>query len=149
MAAFFNMFHVSRFTFQDRRSQAALSLVFLIGGIVVVVSVTIAFLVTSFISVSSGFEAAERAAAVASAGADDGLLQLLRNKAFSDTGGYPVPLGSYSALVTVTQNTPTAGQVTIISTATVLGNHRRVKVVVSVDETTGKASILSRETVSL
>ena len=126
-----------------RKGQTALSLVFLIGGIAILVGVTLAFLTTSFLNVSSGFESGQRASAVANAGAEDGMLQLIRNKSFSDVSGYPVPVGSNSATVTVTQNSPVAGQATIVSNAVVSLYRRQVKAVVSIDSTTGQVNVIS------
>ena len=143
------MLHSPFYLLHSLRGQAALSLVFLIGGIAILVSITLVFLVTSFIGVSFGFQASERASAVATAGAEDGLIQLARNKGFSDTTGYSVPLGSDSATVTVTQNSPSAGQATVLSTATVSGNRRRIRLVASVDALTGEVRVLSREQIAL
>ena len=47
--------------FRPQRSQTALSLVFLIGGIIVLVGVTLSYLVISFTNASFGFQAANRA----------------------------------------------------------------------------------------
>jgi hypothetical protein len=127
----------------SRVGQAVLSLIFLIGGIAVLVGVSLAFLVTGFLGTGFGFEASQRALAVATAGAEDGLLQLIRNKSFSDISGYNVPLGNDVAQVTITQNSPTAGQATIISTAAVSGHRRRLRVIVSIDPTTGQVSVVS------
>jgi hypothetical protein len=129
--------------------QAVLSLVFLIGGIAVLVGVTLAFLVTSFLSTSFGFEASQRALAVATAGAEDGVLQLVRNKSFSDAVGYSVPLGNDTATVTITQNSPTGGQATVVSTAAISGNRRRLQVIVSIDPATGQVSVVSWQQTSI
>ena len=129
--------------------QAVLSLVFLIGGIAILVGVSLAFLVTSFLSTSFGFEASQRALAVATAGAEDGMLQLIRNKSFSDIVGYSVPLGNNTATVTVTQNSPTVGQATVVSTAAVSGHRRRLQVIVSIDPATGQVSVVSWQQTSI
>lgn len=123
--------------------QAAISFVLLIGSIVVFVGVTLGFLNTSFISSSLGFGAAQRALATATAGANDGFLRLVRNKDFSDTDGYSVPLSGNSATVVVTQDTPSSGLVTIVSRATVLFHTRKVQVVASVDASAGNVRLVS------
>ena len=122
--------------------QAALSLVFLIGGIIIVVGVTLAFLSFSFINTSFGFQSAQRAEAIASAGARDALMQLARDNSFSSVG-YNVPLGTDQATVVVTQSSPTAGQTTISSAATISNNTRQIRVIVSVDPSTGQVTVLS------
>ncbi|MDP2598662.1 MAG: hypothetical protein Q8P49_02440 [Candidatus Liptonbacteria bacterium] len=125
-----------------RRGQAVLSLVLLIGGIVVAVGVTLAFLATSFINSAYGYRAAQRAAAVASSGAYDALQRLSRNSAFSSSG-YTLTVGSDSATVTVTQDSPATDQVTITSTATVSLAQKTVRVIVSIDPNTSQTTVVS------
>jgi len=59
--------------------QAALSLVLLVGGTVVLIAATLFFLVLSFINSTFGFQAANQAWGLALSGANDALLQLSRN----------------------------------------------------------------------
>lgn len=125
-----------------RGGQAALSFVFLVGAVTALIATTLGFLAVSFITTSSGFQASERALAAASAGASDGLLQLVRNRDFSDIVGYTVPVGSDSALITVTQNVP-AGQATILSSGGASAYRRTFRVVVSVEALTGQIRIIS------
>jgi len=111
---------------------------------VVLVALTLAFLATSFVNSTYGFEIGERAKAVAAAGAYDALIRLERNKDLSPSGGsYNLPLGSDSATVSVTQSSPTSGQVTIVSTATIVGRTRSVRAVVSRDSNTGQITLTS------
>ena len=126
------------------KGQAFLALTFFIGGILAVAGILIAFLTLSNINTGYGIAAAFNAEAAATAGAEDGLLQLDRNAAFSSTSGYSVSAGtSTSATVTVTQNTPTSGLVTILSAATVSGHTKKISVVVSKNATTGQVSVVS------
>ncbi|OGZ01035.1 MAG: hypothetical protein A2946_03290 [Candidatus Liptonbacteria bacterium RIFCSPLOWO2_01_FULL_53_13] len=115
-----------------RRAQATLSLVMLIGGISVLMSVALSFLVSSFLNVGIGFEAGERALAAARAGNDDAMLQLVRNKDYS--GDYTFSVGSYAASVSVSQNT---GEATIVSSSTVAGRTKKICTVASVNAETG------------
>ena len=126
----------------SRTGQAVLSLVFLIGGIVVLVALTLAFLVTSFLNSTYGFQVGERAKVVAASGVYDALARLSRNKDLSSSG-YSVPLGSDAAIVSVTQPLPDTGLVTIVSTATVLNRTRTVRAVVSRDSNTGQIVLTS------
>jgi uncharacterized protein (UPF0333 family) len=126
-----------------RRGQAALSFVFLVGSIVVLVGVTVGFLASSFVNSVYGFVAAQRALAVADAGARDAHLRLLRNKDLSNTSGYSVPLGGDTASVTVTQNSPATGLVTAVSTATVSFHTRKLQLVFSVASSTGQVRLIS------
>lgn len=131
----------------SRRGQAALSLVFLIGGIALLVSVTIAVIAISFLNSTFAFQSANRAYANATSGAQDALLKLARDDSFSDLTGYQVPyvIGgclSNCAFVTVNQVDPSK-QVEIISTATVFASTRKIKVVVAIDPNNGEVSVSS------
>lgn len=125
--------------------QATLALVFLIGGIILVVGVSSAFVVTSFITSGYGFQSASRAAMVANAGIDDALIKLIRNKDFSSPTPYQLPVGEYSASVTVVQNYPAAGKVTITSTAAVRAHQRKVQAIAAVDAASGEVQLVSWE----
>ncbi|RJQ29859.1 hypothetical protein C4571_00345 [Candidatus Parcubacteria bacterium] len=126
-----------------RGGQTALSFVFLIGAIVVLIGTTLAFLTVSFVNSSFGFQASQRAAGIAFSGASDGVFQLVRDRNFADVTGYVVPVGGDSAVITVTQNSPVSGQATIVSTASASIYQRKVRVVVSVHSTTGQVTVLS------
>ena len=125
------------------KGQAALSLVLLTGGIILVVGVTVAFLAYTFISSGFGFQASERAELDAGAGGRDALLRLTRDKDFG-SAGYTLPItDGHSATVSVVQNSPVTNQITILSQATVSGYSRKVRIIVSVDATTAVMSVLS------
>lgn len=141
----------SRFYFRGsaRRGQAALSLVFLIGGIALLIAVTLSLVAINFLNSTFAFRSANRAMDLAASGAEDALLKLNRNPTFSDGGGYLVPtpcpeeLQGNCATVTVTQNSPSSGQATIVSTATAFYSQRKIQVVVSIDQNTGQINIVS------
>ncbi|HUC01496.1 MAG TPA: hypothetical protein VMA75_01165 [Candidatus Paceibacterota bacterium] len=126
-----------------KKGQAFLALTFFIGGILAIAGILIAFFALSYIDTGYGAAASFRADAAATAGAEDALLQLDRNAAFSNTSGYAVNSGSASATVTVTQNSPSAGQVAILSASTVGGHTKKISAVVSEDPTTGQVSVVS------
>ena len=139
-----------------RGGQGALSVTLLIGGIVVLMGGTIAFLVVAFLHSSSSFQAANRALAVASGGARDALIQLARNKDFEAIGAnvYCVPANTVPcpqgfAEVTVTQNAPALGQATIISEGTSGTHKRKIRAVVSIATSTGESTLVSWEIVTL
>lgn len=123
-----------------RPGQAFLALVLLIGGAVILIGVTLAFLASSFIDSGYGYQATVQAEAVATAGAHDALLKLVRNTSFSSPGGYNVPVGSSTATVTVTQS---AGTATILSVATVSLRTRKINVVAAVNSTTSQITVTS------
>ena len=139
------------YNLQPRRAtgQAALSLVFLTGGIIVLVGLSLAFLAISFINSSFGFQSANKALAIASAGVYDALIQLVRNKSFSGSYCVPLPCGQGSSSTTVSQNTPSPGLVTIESQATSFVSRRKIKTIVSISSTTTQVNLVSWNLVQL
>ena len=128
-----------------REGQTALSFVFILGVTLVLIGITLAILTISFLNSTAGFQASQRALAAATSGADDALLQLVRNRSFSDTTGYVVSVASDSTTVTVTQNSPVVGQATIVSSARASVYERKIRVIVSVDQATGEGKVISRK----
>lgn len=139
-----------------RRGQAALSLVFLVGGTVVLIGATLTFLVISFINSAFGYQAANRALGVAMAGINDGLWQLSKDRALG--GGvfqqglcdYYVYVGSDVARVQVFRKSGACGtgptnenQAWINSEATFMGRTRKIYVVASIDKVSGRVEIVS------
>ena len=128
-----------RRTRRGYEGQAALSMVFIIGGIIVFASLSLAFIIVSFISSSSGYQASNRALAAASAGANDAILRIARDATYASSS-FSVPIDSYTATVSMTTSTTST---VIMSTAQVLGYERSVRVVVSIVSSTGAFSILA------
>lgn len=137
------------YTLKSNEGQTALSFVFLIGIVIISIGITLAFLTASFLNSGYGFQAANRALAIASAGAEDGLVKLIRNKDFSAATPYSVPVGSDSANVTIIQNSPAANQATIVSSAAIFFRQRKIQVVVSINSVTGKVDVLSWQLLTL
>ena len=125
------------------RGQTFLALVFLIGGIVLLIGFTLAFLANSFIDTGYGYQASVQAEAVAISGVEDALLQLDRVSSSSLPGSYTIPVGSNTATVTVTQNVPSAGLITLLSAATVSSHTRKVNVVAAINAATNQVSVVS------
>ncbi len=125
---------------REHNGQAVLPLVLLMGGLVVLMALTLLFLAQTFLTSSYGFQISERAKAVAASGAYDALLRLARNKDF--TGVYSLPLGTDSANVTI-QNSPLSELVTITSVSTILSRMRKVTTVVSRSSYTGQITLIS------
>src|SRR3989344_4231985 len=125
-----------------RRGQAALSTVLLIGGIIVLIGMSIAFLASSFLNSSQGYRQAQRAQAVVISGVEDALMQLARNKDFASTG-YSLAVGSSTASVSVTQDSPSTGQVTVVASSSVSSYQRTARVVISRNASTSQITVVS------
>lgn len=128
-----------------RRGQAALSLVFLIGGIVLLVSVTLSLVVINFLNSTFAFQSANKAMAEAMGGVSDALLQLARNPQFSHLG-YDVCVTNFisdcaTVVVTQSQTLPTSWKATIVSTATVFASRRKIQAVAAINPLTGEVSV--------
>ena len=122
--------------------QAALSMVLLIGGILVLVGLSLIFLSNSFLNFTQGYRLAQRAQTVAASGVQDAMIQLVRNKDFSSVG-YSVAVGSSTATVVVTQDSPATGEAVITSTATVSSYKRTIRSIVSRNASTSQIIVLS------
>ena len=118
-------------------------MIFFIGGIMVIVGITMAVLAATFVDAGYGAQASTVAEATAMAGAEDAYLQLVRNSTFSSALGYSLTNGSSTATVTVTQNSPVSGQTTAVSTATVNGRTRKVQAIFGVNSGTGQITVIS------
>ena len=127
---------------RHNNGQAFLSLVFLIGAIVAIVGLLVAFFANSFVDTGYGLSASASAEASATSGAQDAMLQLDRNTGFS-SAGYTIAVVSSTATVSVTQNAPSAGYVTILSTATVSNHKRKVQVILFNNASTSQLSVVS------
>ena len=139
---------------RSNRGQTALALVFVIGGIIVLFGTTLAFLAFSFLNSTYGFQAANRASALARGGVDDAMLHLLRDKNFSSSGycipaavGLPCPTDS--VYVVVTQDMPIVGQTTAYSEATVSRYRRKFEAIFSVNASTSLVKLNSSQQISL
>ncbi len=135
--------------------QAALSLVFLVGGTVVLIGTTLTFLVISFINTTFGYQAANRALGVALAGANDALWKLSKDRSYAvvaATCDYNLPVGSDQAHVVTARKDGVCGgaskptnpnEAWINSEASYLGRIRRINMVVSIDPISGRVEITS------
>lgn len=126
----------------SQSGQVFFAFVIFIGGIIAVIGLLIAFYAVSSVDTSYGIAASFSAEAAATAGAEDALLQLDRNGAFS-SAGYIVSSGSSTASVVVTNPSPATTPPTILSVSTVLGHTKKIQVVASEDVSTGQVSVTS------
>lgn len=98
--------------------QSALALVILIGGIVIFSGITIVLLAMSSMNSGGALAFAYQSEAMALSGVQDALVHLIRNKDFTNEGGYCLPARTLpgcpypSALITVAQS---GGRATIVS----------------------------------
>ncbi|MDO8574441.1 MAG: hypothetical protein Q7R86_02340 [bacterium] len=142
--------------------QAAISMIFLIGGTILLIGVTLAFLIFSFITSAFGFKAANQALGIALGGANDALLRISSNRGYPNLGceEYTFTIDDYSALVKVQrswgdpqyanqddpcfnfQSPPILGLATIESEAAVFGRKRRVYMIVSISPD-GQVNVVS------
>ena len=132
--------------------QAAISMIFLVGGTILLIGVTLAFLIFSFITSAFGFKAANQALGIALGGANDALLRMSANSNYPLLGceQYDVAIDDHLARVRtqrswgdplsapagsdcpVFKSPPVQGLATIESEATVFGRIRKVNMIVSI-----------------
>jgi hypothetical protein len=137
------------FASQNFRGQTMLSLIFLIGGVIITIGVMLSILGFSFITSITGYRSAILAEAAADSGANDGILQVVRNANFSNTSGYTLPFTNVSDNVTVTQGTPSANEATVISLAQIGTIKQKIQVILSIDPTSKKVDVISYQKISL
>ncbi|MBI4094182.1 MAG: hypothetical protein HY436_00025 [Candidatus Liptonbacteria bacterium] len=127
----------------SQKGQAALSLVLLISGVIILAALIIAFLVASFTNATLGFRASNKALALATAGAQDAVLRAVRDRNFPAglSQSYVFEVGP-ADVADVTAARASDG-VTITSDARVFVYRRRVEVKIGFDPTTGEAAVLS------
>lgn len=134
--------------------QAALSTVFLIGGVIVLFGISLALITLSFSGATLGFHAATKALALSVGGVKDAEMQLIRDASFSDASGYCVPYAvppcpAGTATVLVVQNSPAAGEVTVTADAVVSMRHRKVRAVYSLTASTTQLTPVSFQELTL
>ena len=125
-----------------RRGQTLLTLVLLIGGILVTVAAVLIVLVIALTSAGYGFRAGQSAMALAMGGIEDAMVQLVRNGQFA-SAGYVVTTSAGSATVTVTQNSPSAGYITVLSIASVSNVTRKLNALFAENASTTQVNLIS------
>lgn len=106
------------------------------------IGATLAFFANSFVDIGYGYQALSQAEAVANSGASDGLLHLNRGD-LTYPASYNVAVGSSTAAVTITKDSPSAGYYTILSVATISNRTRKVNVVAGYNATTSQTTVVS------
>ena len=129
-----------------KKGQAALGMIFLIGGVVVLVATTLAFLSFTFLNSTYGFQSSQVALSAASGGIEDAIIKLNRNKDFA-TSSYNLTIGSTTATISVSQNSPVSGQTTINSQATSGFYQKKLRAIVQV-ASSGEVFILSKNIIT-
>lgn len=142
-----------------RSAVAALPSILLIGSVLLELAIVGAFLAYIFTTTGYGIKLSSEALAAARAGAQDGILRVIRDKSYgassytpacstSDGNGYAFTVNSRTVCVVVLKDQPSSGLTTLYATATALTRQKKVKVVLSVDATTGKVDVSSFEEVT-
>lgn len=130
---------------------AALPTLLLVGGIIMVISISLTTSVYLYINSTQGVNLALRALSVAKSGAYDGLMKIVRDKSLvSDE--YVFSVGSQSATVTICRDSDAcggSGKFKISSVGSALTRRKKIEAIVSVDPTTGLVKLESMLEVAL
>lgn len=132
-----------KFVHKFKKGQAALSLVFLIGGIALLVSVTLSLVAINFLNSTFAFQSANKAMAESMGGISDAVLQLNRNPNFTNLGGYSVCVTNFSSDCATVTVTTASNLATIVSTAVVFTSRRKIQAVAAIDPSTGEVTVVS------
>ena len=130
----------------NKSGVATLPVILLISSIVI--ELTIAGVVVSALLTNTVFSSrlSTEALAAARAGAQDGLVKIIRYKSCPTSCGgavpYSITLGRATVLVEIIDNAP-VNTLTVRSTATVISRKKMGEALVGVDTTTGKIDVIS------
>ena len=139
---------------KDRRQRGVSTLptMLLLGGIIIEIAIASAFLTYYFNMTNFAARLSAEALAAARAGADDALIQLVRNRNFTpDPNPYEVTVaGGRTALVTICSEAcyGVAGKTRVVSVATALNKKSKVEVIVTIT-LEGKVTVDSLKEVPL
>lgn len=131
----------NKFKNRQKFGVAALPTLLLIGSIIFGIAVALTSSLFLYINSSYGVNLSLKALSVAKSGIYDGAMKVARDKTIVSSS-YTLPVGNYSALVTICQGgtsgcSATSGNFLISSTATVLTRSKEMQATVSVDNVTG------------
>ncbi|MDO8467273.1 MAG: hypothetical protein Q7S83_04005 [bacterium] len=144
--------HLNIGTLGKRRGVSTLPTMLLLGGIIIEIAIASAFLTYYFNVTNFAARLSAEALAAARAGADDALIQLVRNRNFAPTPNpYEVSVaGGRTALVTICGEAcyGVAGKTQVVSIATALNKKSKVEAILTVT-TDGKVTVDSLKEVPL
>jgi hypothetical protein len=131
---------------------STLPAVLFIGGLIVEISVAVAFLLTLFSNTSYSARLSSQAFAVAETGIEDGIIKVVRNKDCPGLGcpsSYDLAVGSFTASVTICNTCEGAGETRVDSIGSAGSKKRKIRAILSVNATSGKVDINSIGEISL
>lgn len=132
------------------RGAAALPTILLIGGIVVEIGIALAFIIFFLGQSIFGAKASSDAMAAARAGVQDELIQIVRNKDYTNPlPGKTYSVGTKSTVEVTTIDDPISNKPHIISTGRSLAKNRRLEAIVDVNNFTGEVKIESIKEIPL
>jgi hypothetical protein len=132
-----------------RKGIASLPVILLLGGIIIEIAVTGAFLLFYLNNSIYGTKISNEALITAQAGVDDAVLKIILNKLCPDAGCLPSPptysvtVGRGTANVTIQRNAPSSGKHQITSLGTVLTKQHKLVAVAAVSATSGMVYVES------
>jgi len=134
---------------KGRLGAAALPIVLILGGVIVEMMVASAFVAYSVSKSGLGDKMSMQALVVARAGAMDAVRRVIRNKDFYNTDSYTLTLGTGTAQVTVTKDSPEVGKTRVVSVGTALMRQKKIQADLKVNSTTGEVNLLSFDEVNI
>lgn len=138
------------FKYLNIKGIATLPTVLLLGGVIIEIAVTMAFLSYYFITITHGSRLGAEAIEVARAGADEAVLRVVRNKNYSANSPFNFTVSTNPLRVAIVQvcrddilcdGVSDPGKTEILSTATVVNRKARIRILLTVDPSTGLVSV--------
>lgn len=138
--------------FKNNKGVVALSTILLLSGVIVEIGIAGAFIVYALNSANYAARLSSESLSAAKSGLEDAMIRLARNKDFSANPFYSLEVGRGLAEVTVCSDlktvvsacdTANVGYTEITSLGKTFNKRRKLQSIISVDDLTGEARLVS------
>lgn len=128
---------------------STLPVVLIVSAIIMEVAITSVIVASVFGSATSNARIANESLAIAEAGANDGIIKVVRYCPIGSIAGtscetpYQITVGARTANIIIKDDLAIVGDKIIISSSTILNRIKRIEVRLGIDQITGKTDIRS------
>lgn len=145
-------------TKNGERGIIALSTILLLGAVIMEIAIVGSLLVFAFNNINYGVRLSAAALAAAKSGLVDATIKIIRDKDFSAIPYYDLAVGEVNAKVTVCKDARTVvapcdtaddGKTEVTSLGQAFNRSRKLRAILSVNETTGEVSSVSTTELSI
>lgn len=134
----------------QRSGGATLPVVLIVSAIIMEIAITSVLVANVFGNTTFNMRLSHEALATAEAGANDGIIKVIRYCPIGTVAGtgctpspYTITVGARTATVIIRDDPDGSGNKIVIASSTILGRVKRVEVRLSINQTTGETDIKS------